>query len=225
MRALFLGKKGCEFCNAAYDHLHRLGADVTAIWSSRRNEKLPNSILDWEGDYLFSFYSYYIIPKKLLKKISICINFHPSSPEHSGSGMLNWALYKNEEYFGVTAHLIEAKIDSGKILKVKRFKIIEKDDIDSLQFRAKVYCTFLFYELIQDLIINKISLNVLLENSTNEHWLEDARSIKDIDKMSNINIDIGKKELKTRIRAFHNSDYPIQLELHGERFIYVPNCQ
>ena len=220
MRILFLGRKDVWGLNA-YEHLCRIGADVTAIWSNKRYEALPNSILNWKGDYLFSFYSYYIIPKILLDQIKICINFHPSSPEHAGSGMLNWALYNKEKYYGATAHLIEEKIDSGKILKVKRFKILKNDDINSLKYRAKIYCTFLFYEIIQELLISKKSINNLLETSANENWSEEAKSIKEINAMSKINKDIEKNELKHRIRAFHTDDYPVQLEIHGEKFIHV----
>ena len=76
----------------------------------------------WYEDNL-SFQNYFIIPRSLLLRSSLAINFHPGPPDYPGSGMINWALYDQCESFGVTAHLMNEKVDNGKILKVKRFKI------------------------------------------------------------------------------------------------------
>ena len=110
MKILFFGKEGCSYSSDALDYLQKLGHDITVFWSKKRNEKIPQEILLWEGEYLFCFYSYAIIPQTLLDRSNIAINFHPASPEHPGSGMINWAIYNKSKEFGATAHLIDDKI-------------------------------------------------------------------------------------------------------------------
>ena len=65
------------------------------------------------------------------------INFHPGPPERRGIGCTNYAIYEKSKNYGVTLHEINEKIDSGNILKVKRFKINFKY---RLYFKSR-YCT------------------------------------------------------------------------------------
>ena len=52
----------------------------------------------------------------------MAINFHPGPPEFRGIGCANFALLKNSKYYGSTAHVMEAKVDSGPILMSKDLK-------------------------------------------------------------------------------------------------------
>ena len=45
------------------------------------------------------------------------LNFHPSTPDYRGMGCINFALLTTKNY-GSTAHLIDEKIDHGKIINV-----------------------------------------------------------------------------------------------------------
>ena len=218
MKILFLGQKDCIYSGYAIEYLEKLGHDITSIPSSRRNEKIPEEIMSWHGDYILTFYSYFIIPQKLIDQAKVCINFHPSSPEHAGSGMINWALYNDHDQFGVTAHLIQQKIDSGKILRVNRFKILAKDDIKSVAARAKVYCMNLFYELMQELLLEGVSIDTLLEKNSHERWECEPRKISQVDKMSEIYPNIEGAELERRVRAFHTKEYPLSISIHGRKF-------
>ena len=61
---------------------------------------------------------------ELLKKVNkAAINFHPGPPEYRGTGCVNYALYENSKFYGCTAHLINEKVDNGKIIDVKKFNI------------------------------------------------------------------------------------------------------
>ena len=98
--------------------------DVTYFKSEKRKERLPNYVLSWKGDYIICFRSLSVLPKSLLKKASIAaVNFHPGPPEYPGSGCINFALYDEVNEYGVTAHIMNSKVDNGDILEVKRFKI------------------------------------------------------------------------------------------------------
>ena len=101
-------------------------------------KKSIKKLLDWKGDYIFSFRSKYIIPNILLNKTKIAaINFHPGPPNYRGIGCINFSILNNEKYYGLTCHYISKKIDNGKIIDVKRFKLNLKDSID--QILSKTY--------------------------------------------------------------------------------------
>ena len=156
-----------------------------------------------------------------MNRIKTSINFHPGSPDHPGSGMVNWALYNNSKEFGVTVHLIDDKIDHGNILRVKRFKILDSDNIESLIDRTKSYSISLFYDIIQELLIDKKTVEELLVESKNEKWNCESRKIDQVNKMSIVDINIDSDELDRRIKSFHSKQFPLSLYLHGRKFIHV----
>ena len=107
LRVLFFGRHDCQYSQKSLEHIRRLDFDVESILSKNRNEKLPEDIGWWQGDYIICFRSYFLIPKSLLDRAKVAaINFHPGSVEYPGSGCLNWALYDNAEVYGVTAHIM-----------------------------------------------------------------------------------------------------------------------
>ena len=61
-----------------------------------------------------------------------CINFHPAPPKYRGRGGINYAIYNNEKKYGVTAHIMDKKIDHGAILLVKYFKIPKNPTVEKL---------------------------------------------------------------------------------------------
>ena len=114
---LFFGKYNCKYSQQVLENLRRLEFDVQSILSKNRNEKFPEDLGGWQGDYIICFRSYFIIPKSLLDSAKVAaINFHPGSVEYPGSGCLNWALYDNAKIYGVTAHMMNEKIDNGVII-------------------------------------------------------------------------------------------------------------
>lgn len=80
------------------------------------------------------------------------INFHPGIiPYARGLDALLWSIY-NSIPLGVTAHLIDKRIDAGKILKIEKMPIYESDNIYDLSERL--------YELQLDMIPQAIELAV-----------------------------------------------------------------
>ena len=96
---------------------------MISIKSKKIGEKIsPKKIKDKNFDYIICFRSFFLIKKKLLEKAKIAsINFHPGPPAYRGIGCINFALLNGEKKFGTTAHLIDDKIDHGKILDIKHF--------------------------------------------------------------------------------------------------------
>ena len=87
---LFFGKYNCQYSLMILDHLNHLGFEVQIVLSKNRNDKFPEDINWWQGDYIFCFRSYFIIPNSLLNRAKIAaINFHPAPVEFPGSGCIN----------------------------------------------------------------------------------------------------------------------------------------
>ena len=89
--------------------------------------------------------------KKFKGKI---LNTHPSLlPKYKGLNTHQRALNNKEKYSGFTIHLVNEKLDSGKIIFQKKIKILKKDNVKSLErkilkFENKYYPVILSKFLI-----------------------------------------------------------------------------
>ena len=69
--------------------------------------------------------------KKFYKPI---LNIHPSLlPKYKGLNTHNRAIENKEKYSGATVHIVNEKLDSGKIILQKKIKILKSDSGKSLQ--------------------------------------------------------------------------------------------
>ena len=91
-------------------------------------KKINNLTINY--DYIISYRSKKILKKKFLKKAKIAaLNFHPGPPEFRGIGCANFAIMNKSKFYGLTLHLMDEKIDHGKILFCNRFKINYKTNL------------------------------------------------------------------------------------------------
>ena len=82
---------------------------------------------------LISFLTDVIIPADVLNSLTLTpYNIHPGPPEYPGSHPEAFAIWDQADVFGVTAHEIEASVDSGAIVIVDRFPIPAKPDLQQL---------------------------------------------------------------------------------------------
>jgi len=218
---LFFGKYNCQYSIKALEHLKHLGFEVQTVLSKNRTEKLPEDIGWWSGDYIICFRSYFIIPNSLLARAKIAaINFHPAPAEFPGSGCINWALYDNADTYGVTAHIMNEKIDNGTIIECRRFPILKQDNVNTLLARAHSKT----YELIIDIttglaLDGEAYLNERITNSKNEKWTGLARKMFEIDNLQIVSPNSSKTELERVIRATYTPDFPPEIHLHGYKFV------
>ena len=59
---LFFGRAGDSKSKKCIEHLNNLDFEVTEVWSSKRNEKLPKKIKELKVDYILCYRSYFILP-------------------------------------------------------------------------------------------------------------------------------------------------------------------
>ena len=103
-------------------------------------DNLPQFLINFLGDR--------IIRDTTLLKRNI-VNFHPAPPSYRGRGGASRALYDRQTTFGITVHIMEAEIDSGRILLTKSFSIRAGDTCDSLFGKAISMCVGALYWLLE----------------------------------------------------------------------------
>src|SRR4030066_251191 len=120
-KRLFLGKaddeasaRALELCQSRFERL--------TICLGGWGDAFPGEAREWEGDYIISYLSRWVVPEFLLSRVrKAAINFHPASPAYPGIGCNNFALYEDAKEYGVTCHHMASKGDTGAIIAVKRF--------------------------------------------------------------------------------------------------------
>jgi methionyl-tRNA formyltransferase len=216
---LFLGKaddpdcaRALEFCRQNFTHVtYCLGK-----WG----DPLPDEIRHWEGDYLISFLSRWVIPEELLKRAKkAAINFHPASPEYPGIGCNNFALYENASEYGVTCHHMAAKVDTGRIISVRRFPVHPADDVAALLKRTYENQIALFLEIAQLMAEGK-ELPV-----SHETWTRPPFTRKQFNELFKITPEMSKEEIARRVRAVSYGSWQPYVEIEGFRFEYKPEIQ
>ena len=131
-----------------------------------------------------------IINKKNLKKVKYPINFHPGPRNFPGRGVISWALYKNSRNYGATAHIMDPKVDTGKIIREKTFKINDYDNIETLKFKSFITSIELFYD-----ILLQFSKNKKIKFSK-KNWTRRPYKINELDKINLIKKNMSKKQIK-----------------------------
>ncbi len=213
---LFLGKADDPDCARALEFCHRNFAQVTYCLG-KWGDPLSDDIRRWEGDYLISFLSRWVVPEELLKRArKAAINFHPASPEYPGIGCNNFALYENAGEYGVTCHHMAAKVDTGRIISVRRFPVYPNDDVAALLKRTYENQIALFFEIAQLMAEGK-ELPV-----SNENWTRPPFTRKQFNELFKITPDMPKEEIARRVRAVSYDRWQPYVEIEGFRFEYKP---
>lgn len=112
-----------------------LGVEILALGNdSLRDPKIMKKISDWQAD-IFVLASFgKILPKELLALPKHgAINLHPSLlPKYRGASPIQAALYHNETRTGITAFLMNEKMDEGGILDQREIEIAKDDNYQTL---------------------------------------------------------------------------------------------
>jgi methionyl-tRNA formyltransferase len=157
------------------------------------------------------------VPDALLKRARIAaINFHPASPEYPGIGCNNFALYEDAKEYGVTCHHMAPKVDTGRIIAVRRFPVYPEDDVDALLKRTYENQIALFLEIAQ-LMSDGKNLPV-----SPETWSRPPFTRQQFNELFRITPDMPKDEIARRVRAVSYGPYQPYVELEGFRFEYKP---
>lgn len=225
MQILFFGLENCEYTKQAISTLDQTNHTVTICLVANRKSQLPKDIATWQGDLILSFKNYIKLPVELLKNAKIAsINFHPALPKYPGSGGLAWSIYHNEEYHGVTIHLMNERIDAGKILEVNKLPIGEDDDLDSLTKISNEMHLNTFNIFVKSKLQEQSHLkleNYIVNNDCNSTWSQKTHQLHELTKLKVVDNSINEQELTRRVRAFHLPNFPLQMRHHNFLFNLV----
>lgn len=213
---LFLGKADDADCTRALqfcrDHFEPLTACL-----GRWGDPLPEEVRTWQGDYIVSYLSRWVVPADVLARAKrAAVNFHPASPDYPGIGCNNFALYEGATLYGVTCHHMAPKVDSGQIIAVRRFPVLPGDDVAALLERTYANQIALFFE-IADIMADGDPLP-----KSTETWTRAPFTRKQFDELFRITADMPADEVARRIRAVSYGQYQPYLEVAGYRFEYKP---
>ena len=216
---LFLGKADDPDCARALQFSQQEFASVTYCLG-KWGDPLPPAIQAWEGDYIVSYLSRWVVPDALLRRARIAaINFHPASPEYPGIGCNNFALYEDAREYGVTCHHMAPKVDTGRIIAVRRFPIFPQDDVDALLKRTYENQIALFFEIAQLMADGKEL------PASSETWTRPPFTRRQFNELFRITPDMPQDEIARRVRAVSYGPFQPYVELAGFRFRYDPESQ
>lgn len=213
LRCLFLGK-GNDYLTSELAAFTRANWPQTEIHLGKRTDPFPSLADGCEWDVVISYLCPWIVPSSLLRKARVAaINFHPGPPEYPGTGCTNFAIYNQEQSFGVTCHHMVEQVDAGPIIRVARFPLYPNDSVYSLTIRAYVVLAGVFYEVI-DCFVQGRSLP-----RSDEKWTGTRRTRRELDALCRIEFAMSPDEIQRRIRAtvFPGAMGPF-VEVAGHRF-------
>jgi methionyl-tRNA formyltransferase len=192
---LFLGKAEDPLCIKALEFCQTHFAHVTSALGKWK-DPLPPAATQWEGDYIISYLSRWVVPDFLLKRArKAAINFHPASPDYPGIGCNNFALYENAPEYGVTCHHMAPKVDTGSIIAVRRFPLTPDDSVQSVLDKTYEIQFQLFQEIAQLMAEGK-DLPV-----SKETWTRPPFTRKQFDDLGRITAEMSPDEIARRVRA------------------------
>ena len=85
------------------------------------------------------------------------VNIHPSLlPKYKGLNTHKRVIKNKEKFTGCTVHLVNSKLDSGKIILQKKIKILKKDDENSLSKRVLKIENLIYPKAIKKFIASNL---------------------------------------------------------------------
>ena len=219
-KVLFFGRKDCFYTNKIKALLKTKSKKFFYLESSKVGEEIKKNYLNLKVDYIFCFRSFYILKKSCLKNASkAVINFHPGTPEYRGIGSVNYAIFNNSKYYGCTAHLVNNKIDNGKIVDVKKFKISKKDSIEKILIKTYKIMTRQAIYIINKINENSQVLDKFINKNKKFKWSKNIKKLKDLNKFYEIKNNISRKIFFKKIRATQTKNFKPYIFIHGKKFI------
>ena len=123
--------KGLNYANKSYIN------NIVIKYSNRKNfeDRLLKLLKINNVDLICLAGFMKILSSKFIKKFNKTIlNIHPSLlPKYKGLNTHNRAIQNKDKYSGATVHIVNEKLDSGKIILQQRVKILKSDSEKSLE--------------------------------------------------------------------------------------------
>jgi methionyl-tRNA formyltransferase len=168
---------------------------------------------------LLSFASPVIVPGHILNRLGYgAYNFHPGPPNYPGWAPAHFAIYDRTTTFGVTAHVMHERVDSGPIIAVDLFDIPTALSAAWLEAIAYARMARQYFSLAKPLATSPHAPPALPVQ-----WCGRKNTRRHCRELCNIPADISREELERRLAAFGDGrlDMVPTLTLHSHDFRYV----
>ena len=218
-KILFLGRSKDKNSIKILNKIKKNFKNVDVVWSKFKKQKISPKVFKKKFDLIISYRSYFILSQTLINNSKLAINFHPGPPEYRGIGCTNFALLNNENKFGVTCHLIDKKIDSGKILKVKYFQIKNKNNLkEVLEMTHKAM--FNLANSVLNNISSKNYINNCIKQSKKHNWSKKYFRQSELEELYRLKIDYSKKYFDRVLRATVYRKYLPYYSIDRQKFYF-----
>lgn len=189
--------------------------DGVYLACGRNGDPFPQDIDRIGPRILISFLSPWIIPKSVLEKTEIAINFHPASRDYPGIGCYNFALYEQAQEYGAVCHFMAEKVDAGPIIEERRFPVFAADTVESLKLRTMVTMLDMYHGVISGLACGKIPAPCKAQ------WSRRPFTRRELNALTVVAPDMPADEVQRRVRATTYPGYPgASVTIGGETFFY-----
>lgn len=214
MKISLFTKKDKPLVEKVISHLKDRCKELSVYRGSIDDKDFPTEAWNEEPDLIISYLSPWIIPWKFLIKAKYGgINFHPGPSEYPGIGCFNFAIYNQEKNYGVVAHLMEERVDRGKIIALRRFPLLESYSVEDLSLKSYKELFLLFSEVIES-ILKKEALP-----DCREVWKRKPYTRRDLEELFRIDFKMSKDETAKRIKADTFPNMPgAYIDISGYRF-------
>lgn len=167
-------------------------------------------------NYLISYLSGYLIKKKQLDffESKKRINFHPGTPNYRGRDTHHFASFNGEKTYGSTLHFLDAKIDNGKIISIKKFNISKNSNYEKYFNVANNAAEYLFKKYFLLFVQNKVK-------PTKIKWSKKIYTRKKFFEM--MEIKISSKRIKKQINSFYTKNYKSLFIKYNKKKYYLKN--
>lgn len=112
------------------------------IRASGKSDALARFVAELQPDLLWVTDYRYLLPPPILTLPTLgVINLHPSLlPRYRGRAPVNWAILHGETRLGLTAHWVDAGMDTGDIIARRAFDLAQDQDVgDALDMLYPLY--------------------------------------------------------------------------------------
>lgn len=154
---------------------------------------------------LITFSTNVIVPTEILQSLDYnCINFHPGPPSRPGYRPTGYALYEGDTEYGVTAHYMLEKVDSGPIVGARLFPLAPDALLIDVVKQSYLELARLFIALLPDLIRTSIPLQ-----PNGMQWGMKTATRAEYESIRRIPRDVSDVELRNRFRCFDGIYSPL----------------
>lgn len=179
--------------------------NIEIVYFSDKDHLVDYSNSINENCIIISFLSGIIVPKLILDKAKLVINIHPAPPSYPGRDPHHFAIFNKEKNYGVTAHLMEPSVDSGKIIAIKNFTIPKNITPSKLHEISVEYSYILLEELLPQILKNNNLADMCFPRI---HWGNIKYTRKMFLNMCIIESPINLEEISWRLFCFQVKGYP-----------------